>query len=99
VVSKIIWSPRALADLSDIARFISKSSTLVAERFCLQIIEHAESLSAFPLKGRIVPEKQRETLRELVFPPYRIAYEFHPDRGVVEILTIWHSARGTPDLT
>jgi len=94
VVSKIIWSPRAIADLRDIARYIGKSSPLAAERFCRSILIHAESLAEFPHKGRVIPEKARDTLRELIFPPYRIAYEVQPQLGTVEIMTIWHSARG-----
>jgi addiction module RelE/StbE family toxin len=94
VVSKIIWSPRALADLEDIARYIARSSPLAAESFCLRLIEHAESLIEFPQKGRMVPETQRETLRELILPPYRIAYEVQSSGQLIEIMTIWHSARG-----
>jgi plasmid stabilization system protein ParE len=98
VVSKVIWSPRALSDLGEIARFISIASPMAAEKFCLRVIEHAETLGQFPHKGRVVPEKQRENLRELVFPPYRIAYEVQFERGLIEIMTIWHSARGAIDL-
>ena len=94
MVPKIIWSPRALADLEDIARYIARSSPLAAERFCLRLIAHAESLIEFPQKGRMVPEKKRETLRELILPPYRIAYEVQASGQLIEILTIWHSARG-----
>jgi plasmid stabilization system protein ParE len=67
---------------------------MTAERFCRQIIEHAEALIEFPNKGRVVPEKQRESLREIILSPYRIAYEIHAERQVVEIMTIWHAARG-----
>jgi hypothetical protein len=48
--------------------------------------------------GRVVPEKKRETLRELVFPPFRIAYECHPESHLIEILTVWHSARGSLEI-
>lgn len=98
MVSKVIWSPRALNDLGDIARFIGKSRPLAAERFCRLIIEHAKSLAEFPSKGRIVPEKKRETLRELIVALYRVAYEVQAERGLVEIMTIWHSAHGAIDL-
>jgi toxin ParE1/3/4 len=98
VVSKIIWSPRALSDLGDLARYIGRSSPLTAERFCQRLIARAESLTEFPQKGRVVPEKQRENLRELIFAPYRIACEIQPGRQLIEIMTIWHSACGPIDL-
>ena len=98
MVSIIIWSPRALADLEGIARYIGQSSPMRAERFCLRLIARAESVAEFPLQGRVVPEKQRETLRELILAPYRIAYEVQPDRQIVEIMTIWHSALGPLEL-
>ncbi|EIQ00522.1 addiction module toxin, RelE/StbE family [Opitutaceae bacterium TAV1] len=97
MVSKIIWAPRALEDLRRIATYIGKSSPIRAERFCLRLIVHVETLEAFPLKGRIIPERNQEKLRELVFPPYRIAYEVRPD-SVIVVLSIWHSARGPIDL-
>jgi plasmid stabilization system protein ParE len=79
--------------LRDISRYIAKSSPLTARRFCQRMIEHIETLPGFPEKGRVVPERKRPALRELIFPPYRIAYEIGSD-GRIEIMTIWHSARG-----
>ena len=97
MVSKIIWAPRALDDLRLIATYIGKASPTRAQRFCLRLIAHAESLESFPLKGRIIPERNRESLRELIFPPYRIAYEVRAN-GVIVLLSIWHSARGPLEL-
>ncbi len=98
MVSKVTWSPRALADLRSIAEYISASSPMVAERFCLALIDHAETCGSFPRKGRVVPELKKVNVRELIFPPYRIVYEIQPERNLVEIMTIWHSARGTVDV-
>lgn len=97
MAAKIIWSPRAIADLGEIARYIARSSPLTAERFCPRLIGHVEALPDFPLKGRVVPEHGRENPRELVFPPYRIAYQITPG-GVIEIMTVWHAARGALDV-
>lgn len=97
MVPRLIWSPRALADLGHIARYIARSNRVAAERFCLRLLAQVEALPAFPRCGRVVPELGRESIRELVFPPYRIVYELARE-DVIEILIIWHSARGTPDL-
>ena len=98
MVPQIIWSPRALSDLHDIAAYIGKSSPLTAEKFCLRLIDHVESLPAFPEKGRTVPDSPRPGLRELISPPYRIAYEISADRSQIQIMTVWHSARGSIEL-
>jgi plasmid stabilization system protein ParE len=83
--------------LRDISRYIAKTSPITARRFCRRMLEHIETLPDFPEKGRIVPEHRRPALRELIFPPYRIAYEIRSaDR--IEIMTIWHSARGTMEI-
>ena len=41
--------------------------------------------------GRVVPEYDREDLRELIFHNYRIIYKVEPER--VAIATIVHASR------
>jgi hypothetical protein len=43
--------------------------------------------------GRQVPERQRNDLRELIKPPYRIVYR---TGEVVKVLTIFNSSRLFP---
>jgi plasmid stabilization system protein ParE len=45
-----------------------------------------------------VPEFKIETIREIVHRPYRIVYRVFEDRKTIEILRVWHAARGTPDI-
>jgi len=47
------------------------------------------------LLGAIVPEYQREELRERLFQSYRIVYRVRTDS--VEIVTISHAARWLPE--
>jgi plasmid stabilization system protein ParE len=53
---KIVWTHEALERLFEIEDFISQDSPERAEIFVDQIIEHAESLSDKPLRGRTVPK-------------------------------------------
>ena len=53
---RIKWTNEALIRLFEIEDFISQDSLERAEKFVDQIIEHAETLSDKPLRGRTVSE-------------------------------------------
>jgi toxin ParE1/3/4 len=50
-------------------------------------------LGTFPASGRVVPEFDVETVREIFVQPYRIWYRVHETS--VEILAVIHGARDT----
>ena len=54
------------------------------------LVKAAEPLEQFPRLGRVVPELDSETLRELVFENYRIVYSIAAD--TVTIYSILHSS-------
>lgn len=94
---KVIWSPSARLDLKEIVVYIAEDNPEIAERFGYSIIEASKSLSSFPQKGRCVPEFKGCPFREIIFSPYRIIYRIS-QTGIVEIVRIWHSARGKPQI-
>jgi plasmid stabilization system protein ParE len=98
MVEKIIWSATAREDLREIAATIAADRPLVAEGYCLQLIELAETAGNFPRIGRIVPELEDENVREIVKHPYRIIYELFPDQPRPVIMRVWHGARGKPEI-
>jgi plasmid stabilization system protein ParE len=53
-------------------------------------------LASFPLVGPPYPRGTSGKIREIVCWSYRIFYRATPERKLIEILTIWHGARGTP---
>jgi len=91
---QIIWADSALADLEQIVRYIAAEDSDAARRFGLTLISRVEETASFPRKGRVVPEENQETLREIIFAPYRIVYELSDREGVLHVLRVWHSARG-----
>ncbi len=95
---KLIWSPASRDDLRDIVSFISRDSTRRAEAFGFRLIAEADKLQTFPEIGRIVPEFNTETIREIMVRSYRIVYRLNHERELVEIARLWHGARGTPEL-
>lgn len=89
---KLIWTDQAINDLRDIGDYIGENSEVYAKLTVRRLFERTDILKAFPLSGRIVPEKSEESLRELIEGNYRIIYEIlSPNQ--INILTVYHSSR------
>ncbi|MFP3999934.1 MAG: type II toxin-antitoxin system RelE/ParE family toxin [Desulfobacterales bacterium] len=95
---KLIWSPTAKFDLNDIAVFIAEDNPSAAERFVKSLFQTVERLAEFPESGRIVPEFQEPSIREVIRSPCRIIYRVKKSRQTVEIVRVWHAARGVPKI-
>ena len=95
---KIVWTLQARDDLGDIVRFIATDNPTTAEILGYSLISRVDSLEQFPLLGRMVPEVGDQTVREIVFRPYRIIYRVGEEQQLLTILRIWHGARGEPVL-
>ncbi len=65
----------------------------VGERIAKEILERIEALARFPEMGRMVPEVDTETLREIVFPPFRIVYMIRKTSSEILIIRIWRGER------
>jgi toxin ParE1/3/4 len=88
---KIIWTDFAIEDLRMIHDYISKDSKTYADRFVDKIIRRVDQLENFPKSGRVVPEFNSETIRELIEGNYRIIYQIKSE--YIGIARIHHSAR------
>src|SRR5437899_1440644 len=95
---RIIWTLRARDDLRETAKFIARNNPAAALKLGDEIFKRVDSLEQFPLMGRMVPERKQNELRELIFRNYRIVYRVEETKRQVEILRVWHAARGEPDL-
>jgi plasmid stabilization system protein ParE len=91
-MAEIIWTKKAEKDLQLIHEYISEDSVFYASRFIKKIITLVEVLNKFPTSGRVVPEKEDLTIRELIEGNYRIFYK-HGKGNVIYILRIHHAAR------
>jgi len=89
---EIIWTRSAYNDLKEIFNYISKDSELYAARLIERLIGRVDILEHSPLAGRIVPEKEDKTIRELIEGNYRIFYKVE-DNNMFFILRIHHGAR------
>ena len=88
---KVVWTEIAVDDLRSIHSFISKDSKKYADRFIDKLIARTDQLEKNPNSGRVVPEFNVETVRELIEGNYRIIYKV--DQDFIAIVRIHHSAR------
>ena len=88
---RIDWSDQSLEDIEEIRRYIARDSPVYAEAFVARIFEAAERLINHPLSGRIVPEFDDPTLREIILWSYRIVHWVHD--ATILVATVFHSAR------
>lgn len=95
---QIIWSAQARDDLQSIVFFIAQDNPTIAESFGYQLMSKVDVLAQFPEIGRVVPEENDETIRELVLRPYRIIYKVLAAKQAIAIVRIWHGARGEPEI-
>lgn len=89
---KINWTQLALSDLEDIHEYISKDSHRYAQITVNKLYNRVESLKRQPISGRIVPEFEDTSIRELIEGNYRIVHYLVTDERI-DILRIYHTAR------
>jgi plasmid stabilization system protein ParE len=95
---KIIWSEQARDDLQAIVLFIAQDNRQAAESFGYQLMSKVDVLERFPDFGRVLPEENDRTIREIIFRPYRIIYKVIESEEVIGIARVWHGARGEPEI-
>ncbi|MBV6447141.1 type II toxin-antitoxin system RelE/ParE family toxin [Nitrosomonas sp.] len=91
---RVEWSNFARDDLNDLVQYISRDSSFYARRFGERIVLATRRLRDFPESGRIIPETEDQTLREIIVQGYRVMYRLEADR--ILILAIMHGSRDLP---
>jgi len=66
-MARLIWSPRAIQDLTDISDYIARDSEQYARLFAERVVGIVESIPNHPKLGAKVPEYDRDDLRERIF--------------------------------
>ena len=93
---KVVWTLRSREDLRAISIFIARDNPAAALQLGDVIFQRMDSLRSFPELGRVVPERGEPNIREIVVGNYRVVYRFRREQKKVEILRVWHGARGEP---
>lgn len=84
---KLVWSPLALQQVRDIARYIARDKPPAAEKWVKRLFAAVEKLPDQPLSCRVVPELNRQDVRELIFGNYRVIYKLHEG---IQVLVVRH---------
>lgn len=91
---QVVWSPTAVAQLTDIRAYISQDKPEAAHSIAVRIVTAADRLRINPRLGR--PGRHPGT-RELIIPgtPYLLPYRIRGQR--ITILAVFHASRLWPE--
>jgi toxin ParE1/3/4 len=89
---RITFTPRALADLDEIASYLNARNPQGAVRVRTAILDTFQKLAQFPRIGRL---QTVETVRKIGVRnyPYLIYYSVDATAAEIIVLTVQHSAR------
>ena len=90
-MSRIVWTLQAVEDVEAIRDYIARDSPRYGKLVAERIVASVERLAEFPESGRVVPELQQESLREVLNGSYRIVYRLAGSD--VQVLTVFHGFR------
>lgn len=95
---RLRWTHRARRDLLDIGRYIARDDPQTARRWVDRLRKRARAAALRPRSGRMVPEFNRDDIREVIVGNYRVVYRLH--RTAVDVLTVFegHRLLGTQDI-
>lgn len=88
---RLIWSPEAVADMTELRAYIARDSEMYAAAQIERILSAVDQLAAFPRMGRRVPEIDEDGIRELIVDRYRVIYRVRNE--AVELAAVVHGAR------
>jgi len=88
---RIVWTAQARSALDDILGYIAQDSPQAARAVLKKVLDTTEALSTLSERGRIVPEIDDPSIREVFVHSYRLIYEVN--REEVAVLAILHGAR------
>jgi toxin ParE1/3/4 len=94
---QIVWTERARADLRGIVATIAADRPSAVEDWGNDLFRHIEVLASFPAIGPVVSGLTLPATRRIVYGNYLVFYRVHPEPKRVELVSVWHAARGQPD--
>jgi plasmid stabilization system protein ParE len=89
------WTRHARTQLRGILDYIARDSRYYARRVADALVARTEGLDEAPGMGRLVPELNLDTVRELPEYSWRILYEIRDEASPahIEILAVIHKRR------
>jgi plasmid stabilization system protein ParE len=94
-IEKIIWTEDGINSLETIVEFIATDSRYYATNFAKQVLARIEKLIDFPSLGRIVPEYDNTSIREIMYQNYRIVYKV--SETAIYVVLVIHGSHKLPE--
>jgi plasmid stabilization system protein ParE len=91
MAGRVVWTEIAWSDLEAAADHIAKDSPNYAAAFVREVRDAARSLAYLAERGRVVPEFDDPSIRELLVRSYRLVYQVTEE--AVHIIGFIHGAR------
>jgi toxin ParE1/3/4 len=89
-MAEIFWSDLAKRHLREIDSYVAQGSRAYSIVFIDRLLSSVERIGRFPESGRIVPEFERDDIREIFFGKYRIVYRIQGEK--LHVLAVVHGA-------
>ena len=90
-MAAVLWTIGAREDLRQLIAFIGRDSETYAAVLVGRIMAAVDRLESFPSLGRMVPEYQDETIRELFVGNYRVVYRHREE--IIGVIAVVHNRR------
>ena len=87
----VAWSLNATEDLEAILTYLQRDSPRYASNLLDDLLSRARSLTEHPHRGRIVPEVDDDSLREIFVDQCRMIYYIENER--IKIVSVVHASR------
>ncbi len=88
---RVVWTATAWSDLEQVVTHTAKDSSHYAAAFACEARDASRSLSQFSNRGRVVPEFEDPSVREIFVRNHRLVYRVSKD--TVYVLAFIHGAR------
>jgi toxin ParE1/3/4 len=89
---KIAWTELSINDLKEIFDYIAEDSNRYATITINRIYQRVQTIVENPYTGRMVPEFDQKSIRELVVGSFRIIYRIK-NKNQVDIIRVYHVSR------
>lgn len=91
-MAEVRWTLHAPDDVENIAKYTEQYAESYAELLVQSFFDSLSQIEKFPESGRIVPEFQNLSLRELIVHEYRLVYLIK-SKELIEIITVHPSKK------
>jgi toxin ParE1/3/4 len=90
----LAWTESAARAFEGAMDYLGERNPDAAKRIAKSILDRVELLRSVPFMGKVYPKATRFEVRQVVVGRYRILYRVFEEANLVEILAVWHGARG-----